>query len=84
MFMYNIYAIVILILFDIRRFSINSLHQFHIAAPPSQDPLPRDVVYKINRTEPRTDPCGTPSGRCCGHDSVPDIYCFGVCLKSVI
>ena len=39
MFMYNIYAIIILIIFDSRRFSINSLHQFQIAAAPSQDPL---------------------------------------------
>ena len=33
----------------------------------------RDVVYKLNRTGPRTDPCGTPYGRCCGQDSVPDM-----------
>ena len=32
-----------------------------------------DVVYKLNRTGPRTDPCGTPNGRCCGQDSVPDM-----------
>ena len=31
------------------------------------------VVYKLNRTRPRTDPCGTPNGRCCGQDSVPDM-----------
>ena len=24
----------------------------------------RDVVYKLNRTGPRTDPCGTPNERC--------------------
>ena len=33
----------------------------------------RDVVYKLNRARPRTDPCGTPNGRCCGQDSVPDM-----------
>ena len=33
-FMYNIYAIVILILFDIPLFSVNSLHQFQAAAAP--------------------------------------------------
>ena len=32
-----------------------------------------DVVYKLNRTGPRTDPCGTPNGRFCGQDSVPDM-----------
>ena len=32
--MYNIYAIVILILFDIPLFSVNSLHQFQVAAVP--------------------------------------------------
>ena len=31
--MYNIYAIVILILFDIPRFSVNDLHQIQVAAP---------------------------------------------------
>ena len=30
----------------------------------------RDVVDKLNRTGLRTDPCGTPNGRCCGQDSV--------------
>ena len=29
---------------------------------------PNDVVYKLNKTGPRTDPCGTPNGRCCGQD----------------
>ena len=33
----------------------------------------RDVVYKLNRTGPKTDPCGTPNGRCFGQDSEPDI-----------
>ena len=32
-----------------------------------------DVVYKLNRTWPRTDPCGTPYGRCGGQDNVPDM-----------
>ena len=32
-----------------------------------------DVVYKLNRTGPRTDPCGTPIGNCCGQDNVPDM-----------
>ena len=49
MFMYNIYAIVILILFDIRRFPINSLHQFQIAAAPSQDPHWSVVAFVIGR-----------------------------------
>ena len=31
--MYNIYSIVILILFDIPRFSVNDLHQIKVAAP---------------------------------------------------
>ena len=31
--MYNIYAIVILILFDIPCFSVNDLHQIQVAAP---------------------------------------------------
>ena len=31
--MYNIYAIVILILFDIPRISVNDLHQIQVAAP---------------------------------------------------
>ena len=31
--MYNIYSIVILILFDIPRFSVNYLHQIQVAAP---------------------------------------------------
>ena len=31
--MYNIYTIVILILFDIPRFSVNDLHQIQVAAP---------------------------------------------------
>ena len=31
--MYNIYSIVILILFDIPRFSVNDLHQIQVAAP---------------------------------------------------
>ena len=47
--MYNIYAIVILILFDIRRFPINSLHQFQIAAAPSQDPHWSVVAFVIGR-----------------------------------
>ena len=33
----------------------------------------RDVVYKLNRIGPRMDPCGTPNGRCCGQDNVPDM-----------
>ena len=32
-----------------------------------------DAVYKLNRTQLRTDPCGTPNGRCCGQDSVLDM-----------
>ena len=32
--MYNIYAIVILILFDIPLLTVNSLHQFQVAAAP--------------------------------------------------
>ena len=32
--MYNIHAIIILILFDIPRLSANSLHQFQVAAAP--------------------------------------------------
>ena len=32
-----------------------------------------DVVYKLNGTGPRTDPCDTPNGRGCGQDSVPDL-----------
>ena len=31
------------------------------------------VVYKLIRTGSRTDPCGTPNGRCCWQDSVPDM-----------
>ena len=31
--MYNIYSIVILILFDIPRFSVNDLHQIQVVAP---------------------------------------------------
>ena len=31
-----------------------------------------DVVYKLNRTGPRTNPSGTPNGRC-GHNKVPDM-----------
>ena len=30
-------------------------------------------MYKLNRTEPRTNPCGTPNGRCGGKDSVQDM-----------
>ena len=30
------------------------------------------VVYKINRTRPRTDPCSSHIGRCFGQDSVSD------------
>ena len=33
----------------------------------------RDVVYKLSRTGLRTDPCGTPNGRFCMQDSVPDM-----------
>ena len=33
----------------------------------------RDVVYKLDRTRPRTDPCSTPNRRCCGQDGVPDM-----------
>ena len=33
-----------------------------------------DVVYKLNRTGPRMDLCGTPNGRCCGQDNVPDMF----------
>ena len=32
-----------------------------------------DVAYKLNRRGPRTDPCGTPNGMCCGQDNVPDM-----------
>ena len=32
-----------------------------------------DVVYKLNRTKTRTDPCSTLNGRCCGQDSVLDM-----------
>ena len=31
--MYNIYSIVILILFDVPRFSVNDLHQIQVATP---------------------------------------------------
>ena len=30
-------------------------------------------IYKVNRTGPRTDPCDTPNGRCCGQDNEPDM-----------
>ena len=28
----------------------------------------------VERKGPRTDPCGTPNGRCCGPDSNYDVY----------
>ena len=28
-------------------------------------------MYKLSRTGPMMDPCGTPNGRCCGQDNVP-------------
>ena len=31
------------------------------------------MLYKLNRTGPRTVPCSTPNGRCGGQDSVPGI-----------
>ena len=31
-----------------------------------------DVVYKLNRSGPRMDPCGTPNGRYYGQDNGPD------------
>ena len=40
--MYNIYSIVILILFDIPRFSVNDLHQIQVAAP---SPSSRKFVH---------------------------------------
>ena len=40
----------------------------------------RDMTW-LNRTGPRTDPCGTPNGRCCGQDSVPDMLMFWLCQK---
>ena len=44
--MYNIYSIVILILFDIPRFSVNDLHQIQVAAPsPSSRKSSQDVTY---------------------------------------
>ena len=33
-----------------------------------------DVVYKQNRKGPRTDPCGTPKWRYCGHESDPSMW----------
>ena len=37
--MYNIYSIVILILFDIPRFSVNDLHQIQVSAPSPSMPM---------------------------------------------
>ena len=43
--MYNIYSIVILILFDIPRFSVNDLHQIQVAAPsPSSSIITRKTI----------------------------------------
>ena len=44
--MYNIYAIVILILFDIPRISVNDLHQIQVAAP---SPSSRKSICAGNR-----------------------------------
>ena len=33
-------------------------------------------MYKLNRTGPGTDPCGTSNVRCCGQDSVPYLLMF--------
>ena len=33
-----------------------------------------DVVFKQNRKGPRTDPCGTPKWRSCGHESDPSMW----------
>ena len=38
-----------------------------------------DVVYKQNRKGPRTDPCGMPKWRSCGHESEPSM-CTCCCL----
>ena len=35
-----------------------------------------DVVYKLKSTVPRTDPWGTPNGKYCGQDNVPDMLMF--------
>ena len=32
-----------------------------------------DVVYRLKRTVPMTDPCGTPNGIYLGHDREPDM-----------
>ena len=46
--MYNIYAIVILILFDIPRISVNDLHQIQVAAPsPSPNVNSRTRGHKV-------------------------------------
>ena len=45
MFVYNIYSIVILILFDIPRFSVNDLHQIQVAAP---SPSSRKSIYRLS------------------------------------
>ena len=48
--MYNIYAIVILILLDIPRFSVNDLHQIQVAAP-SPSSIPMDNLSKTDIVE---------------------------------
>ena len=46
--MYNIYAIVILILFDIPRFSVNDLHQIQVAAPSPSSRKSNSVELKTS------------------------------------
>ena len=51
--MYNIYSIVILILFDIPRFSVNYLHQIQVAAPsPSSRKMSGVVVPSVHGVKP--------------------------------
>ena len=45
--MYNIYAIVILILFDIPRFSVNDLHQIQVAAPSPSSRKWSDLISNV-------------------------------------
>ena len=47
--MYNIYSIVILILFDILRFSVNDLHQIQVAAP-SPSSRNSSILWHLNNT----------------------------------
>ena len=56
--MYNIYSIVILILFDIPRFSVNDLHQIQVAAP---SPSSRKSTIKVEARGRVSDGGHTPS-----------------------